>query len=624
MSYPCPYCSKVPTSARNLRRHLSGTRPYGGHELSEGEADAVIARVEGRAVGGDAPLPGVATRPSPPVVRRDASFVRAGHRRSLELLENTGGAVETLAMYERATGHPVYLRPTDRGLTVMSLDPETKAMVGVGPAGDCSLQVVPPTSADVEAAARAFRDKAGAMKRDSAEEERYVIARIRAALANGLALDDDLVFLHQEWRFPSGDKIDVLALDVRTGQLVVIEAKKSEAAALRERDGEGRTAAEQAAEYVAQLVAHASECMPFFQRLASAMSRIYRPSAEELRVEASLPPRWEVWWPEGRNVQPVARTSAADVVDVAYVSSDAAWQRVLRRRQSRWREQRAYPIGLHDGRPLGSRLAMPAAEEKLWNFLTPAIGELVRREYLANASRPAAQKSLYGYPRLFADLLSSQPLAFNLFGELAIDLARATVAARRLWPDRVDTVTRIAFEWSPGRWDQRYLNNGTAADVAIFHTTPSGGSGIVFVETKYHEDLRGKDYEVKPRHLEVARASRAFVEDGLEQVRSGTLQQLWFDHLLALATRDTDALESALFVVIYPEINERCRDAVNAYRGVLDANAPRTFEARTLEEVVTTIGDAAGEAWASAFRERYLDTYSWRSRTEPRESSNGT
>jgi len=580
-----------------------GTRPFGGHELSAAEAEAVIARVENRTLSGGPPLPVVATPPVPPLVRRGAPVVRTGHWRSLELLENTGGVLETLAMYEDATGHPVYLRPTAQGLTVMSLDPRTTAMVGVGAAGGGSLEVMPPTREAVGIAARAFRAKLDSMTRPSVEE-RYVIARIRAALANGLALDDDLVFLHQEWRFPSSDKLDLLAVDVRTGQLVVIEAKKSEAAALRERGGKGRTAAEQAAEYVALLHAHAAECMPFFQRLASAMSRIYRPSGESIHIDASLPPRWELWWPEGRAVQPVARTRAADV---AFVSSDAAWQRVLRHRQSQWREGRGYPIGLHDGHPLGSRLAMPAAEENLWNFLTPGIGELVRREYLANASRPAAHKSLYGYPRLFADLLSSQPLAFNLFGELAIDLARATVAARRLWPDRVDTVTRIAFEWSPGRWDRRYLDNGTAADVAIFHTTPSGGPGVIFVETKYHEDLRGKDHEVKPRHLEVARASRAFVDGALADVRSGTLQQLWFDHLLALATRDTEALESALFVVIHPEINERCRDAVTAYRRVLDPSAPRTFEARTLEDVVSTIGDAAGEAWASAFRERYLD-----------------
>jgi hypothetical protein len=294
----------------------------------------------------------------------------------------------------------------------------------------------------------------------------------------------------------------------------------------------------------------------------------------------------------------------AESADVAFVPSDAPWQRELRRRQSCWREARGYPLGLHHGRPLGSRLRMPDAEEKLWNFLTPTIAELVRREYVTNGSAPRERQKVYGYPRLFADLLSSQPLAFNLFGELALDLARATAVARRLWPDRVERVTNIEFEWSPGRWNRRYLDNGTAADVAIFHTTPGGGSGIIFVETKYHEDLGGKDRTIKPRYLEVALDSGAFLNHATLQ--SGRLQQLWFDHLLVLAMQRAHGLDSALFVVAYPAINPRCQEAVLAYRGALDLSKPPTFEAMTLEEVVSVFEDEWSATWVREFRERYL------------------
>jgi hypothetical protein len=249
---------------------------------------------------------------------------------------------------------------------------------------------------------------------------------------------------------------------------------------------------------------------------------------------------------------------------------------------------------------------MPEAEEKLWNFLTPAIGDLVRREYLVNRPLPRKRRKLYEGGRLFANLLSSQPLAFNLFGELALDLARATAAARRLWPDRVDRVTRIEFEWSPGRWNARYLDNGTAADIAIFHTTPGGGNGVIFIETKYHEDLHGKDDAIKPRYAEVALGSGAFLADAVGTLQSGSLQQLWLDHLLVLALREADNLDNALFVLAYPEINERCQEAVPAYRATLDASQPTTFEARTLEEIVAVFEEDADTAWVNEFRERYL------------------
>lgn len=304
-------------------------------------------------------------------------------------------------------------------------------------------------------------------------------------------------------------------------------------------------------------------------------------------------------------VAPMSVPAVALDTDINNVDGDALWQSELRRRQSAWRAAKGYPVGNHGGRPLGSRLRMPEAEKELWNFLTPAIRALARSEYTTNLSRPRCDRGVYGYPRFFADLLSSQPMAFNLFGELALDHDLATVVARRLWPSRVDRVTRLEFEWSPGRWDSRYLDNGTAADVAIFHTLPGDGTGVIFVETKYHENLKGKDYEVKPRYLQVARASGAFREDRVHTLTSGSCQQVWFDHSLALATMQTDRHESALFVVAFPEVNERCRDTVARYVQTLTPAGGATFEARTLEQIV---GVMAQEAVTTAreFRERYL------------------
>jgi hypothetical protein len=465
-----------------------GRRPK-GHELSEEGVAVIIGSIEAVGPGVRRAVP--VQPPSPtPIESSPASLLRSGHWRSLELLENTEAVLDTLARYEQALGHPVYLRPTAKGLTVMSLDPSTPAMVGVGGAGDCCISGLPPSEDSVASAVRAYRVKTAAMVRDSAEE-RYVIARIRAALADGLMLEDGLLFLHQEWRFPNQEKLDVLALDSSSGHLVVIEAKSTRNAALHERDAKGRTAAAQAASYAARLLAHSLECTPFFQRLAIALCRIYSPAQQSVQIEASALPTIKLWWPEASGPAPRKQpaplaTSApaaeialpAQTTDVTLVAGDCPWQRELRQRQSRWREARGYPIGLHDGHPLGSRLAMPDAEDKLWNFLTPAIGELARREYASNTSLPREHQKVYGYPRLFADLLSSQPMAFNLFGGLALDLSRATAAARRLWPNRVDHVTRIEFEWSPGRWNRRYLGNGTAADVALFHTTPGGETGI--------------------------------------------------------------------------------------------------------------------------------------------------
>ena len=628
MPYPCPYCSTVGTHRNNLRTHLTGARIRGGHELGRPEADEILERVE-RMIPIPAAVP-AAAHGRPSVVRRapvpatepgTAAPVRAGHETSLALLEQTLDVRATLRAYEQATGHPVYLRPTDRGLTVIGLDPSLPAMVGVGGGDDVYLTSVPPSADAVAGAVRGYQAKVAAMRRSSTEE-RFVLAAIARALRNGLRLDSDgLLFLHQEWRFGTSSRLDVLALDSTCGQIVVIEAKDS-ATAARRRDGFGRTAAEQAAYYARLVFQHAGTLYPFFGRLARALLHVYGDeAAPTVALDPRLPPRWEVWWPGGRvGGTAVAATAAAvpsapsaaarqhAITDDSWVASDAPWQRDLRVRQSQWRAARGYPIGTHNGRPLGSRLRMPDAEEHLWNYLTPGIGRLVREEFLANAKRPRSQKKMYGYPRLFEDLLSSQPLAFNLFGELSIDLGKATAVARRLWPGRVDQVTAVEFEWSPGRWDARYLDNGTAADVALLHTTPRGGIGIVFVETKYHEDLLGKDNAIKPRYVEVARASGAFVAGAERQLESGNLQQIWLDHLLALATRQAARLETVLFTLVYPEINVRCQEADRAYAATLTPLGRETFAGRPLESVVAAVEETLRDEWVRAFTARYLGT----------------
>ncbi len=259
-----------------------------------------------------------------------------------------------------------------------------------------------------------------------------------------------------------------------------------------------------------------------------------------------------------------------------------------------------------NGAEAGWLLRMPDARQELWSFLTPAIGEVARAEVERNASRRGRERKLIEPLRFFGNLLSSQSLAFNLFGESAGDLSRATEAARRLWPERVGSVSRVEFEWSPGRQDPRYLDNGTSADVAIFHTTPRGGQGLICIETKYHEDLSGKDSVLKPRYEEVTRATGVLAEEHVGRVRAGRLQQMWLDHLLALVTALTDALGSVLFVFLYPSENPVCARAAVDYRECLSDQGAQSFEARTLEDVVATMGPAIGSSWMEAFCERYF------------------
>lgn len=284
------------------------------------------------------------------------------------------------------------------------------------------------------------------------------------------------------------------------------------------------------------------------------------------------------------------------------VGGDSAFQATLRLRQARWRETQGLPVGLHRDMPLGSRLALPYAEETLANYLTPTIRDVVRREVIA--PDPQHDK-LYGKPRIFNDLLSSQPLCFNLFGELAVDLELASSVCSSLWPTSVDVVTKIDFEWSPGRGDANYLGNKSAFDVVIFHTTPAGGPGFIGIEMKYHENLRVSAAVHKPRYDEVAERSGVFADPSADELRATPLQQIWLDHLLALSMlQSSDGYDAGRFVLMYPEINDRCVTIGKAYEE--HVRQPNSFQQVTIETFVAAIATQRDAAWVGEFSRRYL------------------
>lgn len=246
---------------------------------------------------------------------------------------------------------------------------------------------------------------------------------------------------------------------------------------------------------------------------------------------------------------------------------------------------------------------MPLAQQQLLNFLTDTTREVVRREVLDPIR---SRGKLFGQPRIFDDLLSSQPMAFNLFGELQANLDLASRAFARLTNGRVRQVTAIEFEHAPGRGDLRFTGDRSAFDVYVEFTSNSGTRGFIGIEVKYHEGLGDRPAPHRPRYDEVAAAMGSFKLGVCELLREKPLQQIWRDHLLAgslLLERRSDFGEG-IFVFLYPEQNDRCARAVALYRGCLTDTS--TFRAWTLDEVVGVLRDLQAGAWLEAFADRYM------------------
>jgi hypothetical protein len=287
------------------------------------------------------------------------------------------------------------------------------------------------------------------------------------------------------------------------------------------------------------------------------------------------------------------------------------FRRGLRYQQARWREANRHPLGSQPiapkpggkpARPVGSRLPLDYARETGASFLTAGALEAAR----ARTSVVERHQS-FDHQRLWADLLWSPTMAFNLFGDLAVDLELADRAVHAWWPDVPGTVSEVHFAHSPGRLDPAYLNSLRAFDVAFVLDLGEGTRGIVGVVTKYNE--WAKPEIPKPenlwRYVEVAERAGVFASGAIDVVkgRSG-LAVMWLEHLLLLSMlQHASRMWSwGRYVVVHPAGNTDFAEACARYRSLL-VDEP-TFASTTLEELLD--GGVLPASTLAAFRDRYM------------------
>jgi hypothetical protein len=288
------------------------------------------------------------------------------------------------------------------------------------------------------------------------------------------------------------------------------------------------------------------------------------------------------------------------------------FRRTLRLQQARWREAHGHPIGSQPivprpgkpSRPAGSRLPLEYARETGANFLSSSALEAVRAR-----TSVVEPHQTFDHQRLWADLLWSPALAFNLFGDLAADLTRADKAVHAWWPDAPGSVSEVRFAHSPGRLDPAYLNSLRAFDAAFVLELQDGTKGIVAVDVEYHEWTKPETPKPRnlARNLEVADRSGAFETGATDHVkgRSG-LAVMWLEHLLLLSMlqHPSDGWSWGRYVVVHPAGNTDYAEGCERYRGLLASDA--TFSSMTLEELLAA--GALPVRATSAIRERYLPT----------------
>jgi hypothetical protein len=211
--------------------------------------------------------------------------------------------------------------------------------------------------------------------------------------------------------------------------------------------------------------------------------------------------------------------------------------------------------------------------------------------------------------RLWHNLLSSQPLCFNLFGDMKLDLSMATRFWSTLFPDHMAKVEAIYFEHSPGRGDEAFIADHTAFDVLIAGLTRKGQRSFIAIEVKYSESMNEPAATMRPRYEAVSTRSGLFKDPEHQALRSAPIQQLWREHMLSQTMLDNGLYDTGLFLVVHPSKNEDCSSAVVSYKQhLVEANGSNpAFAALTLEECVNGLRDIGEAELADALFTRYLD-----------------
>jgi PD-(D/E)XK nuclease superfamily protein len=282
----------------------------------------------------------------------------------------------------------------------------------------------------------------------------------------------------------------------------------------------------------------------------------------------------------------------------------------VRYHQAQWREANGHPIGSQpmtprpDGGParlVGSRMELAYARETGANFLTAGALDAAR----ARTSVIEPHQS-FDHQRLWADLLSSPAMAFNLFGDLVADLELADRAVHTWWRDVPGTVGEVRFAHSPGRLDPAWLGNLVDWDAAFLLDLGDGNQGIVGVVTAYHDVNKRQPPKPKrlPRYREITGRSGFFGPGAIDAVNGTELIHIWLDHLLVLSMlqHPSRAWRWGRLVVVHPAGNTDFAAACSRYRTLLVDQS--TFSSVTVEELLDA--EVLPARTATALRDRYL------------------
>jgi hypothetical protein len=134
---------------------------------------------------------------------------------------------------------------------------------------------------------------------------------------------------------------------------------------------------------------------------------------------------------------------------------------------------------------------------------------------------------------------------------------------------------------------------------------------------KYSENLIDQPSTHKKRYEDLANESGIFNPKSIEFLKQRPIQQIWRDHLLAIAhlRHKKENFDEGFFIYLFPKKNVECQLAVNYYTMQFNSYDPITktydekvtgFYIRYLDDFIVKLRQLIQDNWTKELIDRYL------------------
>lgn len=306
-----------------------------------------------------------------------------------------------------------------------------------------------------------------------------------------------------------------------------------------------------------------------------------------------------------------------------------------RAHQSQWREQELE--GWPPGPPThpGARKRYTTIESCLageWNGKSAFEDgpNLMSSNAVAYTKHRLQQLCLTGglaeQDRLYRNLLSSQPLAFSIAGELRAHpvaaarvisaLAGMNVERIQTLADRTHALAGIDAEWAPP--NKLHTGDRSGFDIAAFAGLASGDDLLITVEVKYIDTFSPMkvDYDRYQTHLTKLGLSRGAVDGLVAEGCSQFLRSVMLtDSVRRQGVRGEGPIGGALAVVLARSEDRKAQQVVES---IANCNVPTRVDFWSHERFFDECeGQSELKDWARRMRRRYVIGSTQRIATDP-------